>query len=146
MLRTTIQQDQITALKTGDKKKLDILRFILAQIKNKEVDKKSELDDLETITVLQKLQKELIESIEAFQKGNRQDLAADSQAQLEIVKSYLPKEISDAELKIEIERIKAANIAAYQQNPKALIGLCMKALRTKASSTRILKILMEYVA
>ena len=57
MLRQKLQDDQITALKSGDKTKLEILRFILAQIKNKEIDKKSELNDEEALTVIKKVVK-----------------------------------------------------------------------------------------
>lgn len=143
MLRAKIQEDQLKALKSGDKKRLDLLRFILAQIKNKEVDKKAELNDDETLSVLKKAQKELKESIEAFQKGNRTDLVAESQAQFDIVSEYLPAELSDAELKAEIDRIKAANQEAFQKNPKALIGIAIKELKNKADSARILKMLQE---
>src|SRR3989344_5213482 len=68
MLRKKIVADQIQSLKNHDQEKLSILRYILAQIKNKEIDKKIELIDEEIITVLRKIAKELNESIEAFKK------------------------------------------------------------------------------
>src|SRR3990167_9681072 len=103
MLRQKLQDDQVIALKSGDKTKLEILRFILAQIKNKEIDKNppagGELNDEETLVVIKKVTKELKESIEAFEKGGRKDLSDDSKKQLKIVSVYLPAEISDEELK-----------------------------------------------
>ncbi|OGK15262.1 hypothetical protein A2774_02440 [Candidatus Roizmanbacteria bacterium RIFCSPHIGHO2_01_FULL_39_12c] len=99
MLRKKIVEDQIRALKNREADRLSTLRYILAQIKNKEIDKKSfdathdkqELTDEEVVAVLRKICKELIESIAAFKKGDRQDLVSEYQKQLVIVNSYLPK-------------------------------------------------------
>ena len=106
MLRQKLQNDSLVALKSGDKTKLGILRFILAQIKNKEIDKNppagGELTDEETLVVLRKVIKELKESVEAFEKGGRIELADDSKKQLEIASVYLPAEISDEQLKNEV--------------------------------------------
>jgi len=144
MLRQKLQDNQMTALKSGDKTKLEILRFILAQIKNKEIDKKSELTDEETLGVLKKVAKELKESIEAFEKGKRKDLADDSRKQLEIVSFYLPAEISDEELKGEVEKVIKENQAVFNNNQKAIIGICMKQLKSKADPSRIMKVLSSY--
>ncbi len=144
MLRKKLQDDQITALKSGDKTKLEILRFILAQIKNKEIDKKSELNDEEALTVIKKVVKELKESIEAFDKGKRKDLSDDSKKQLAIVSVYLPEEISDEELKQEVEKIIKENQALFDKNQKAIIGICMKQLKSKADPVRIMKIISSY--
>ncbi|KKQ24471.1 MAG: hypothetical protein US40_C0003G0009 [Candidatus Roizmanbacteria bacterium GW2011_GWC2_37_13] len=136
MLRQKLQDDSLAALKTGDKEKLSVLRFIIAQIKNKEIDKNppagGELNDEETLVVLKKIAKELKESIEAFEKGNRPDLVKENKKQLVVVSQYLPAEITEEELKKEIEKIIADNKAIYDQNPKAIIGICMKQLKAKA--------------
>ena len=144
MLRQKLQDDQVIALKSGDKTKLEILRFILAQIKNKEIDKKSELNDEETLVVIKKVTKELKESIEAFDKGKRKDLSDDSKKQLAIVSVYLPEEISDEELKQEVEKIIKENQALFDKNQKAIIGICMKQLKSKADPVRIMKIISSY--
>ena len=146
MLRQKLQDDQIAALKAGDKTKLGVLRFILAQIKNKEIDKKSELNDEETMTVLRKVIKELKESVEAFEKGGRKELAEDSKKQLDFASFYLPAEISDEELKKEIEVVIKENQAVFDNNQKAIIGICMKELKSKADPGRIMKILQEFLS
>lgn len=154
MLRQKLQNDQIASLKSGDKEKLNALRYILAQIKNKEIDKNppagGELTDEETIVVLKKIAKELNESIEAFQKGKREDLVAGSKKQLEILSSYLPAEISDEELKKEVQKIISENQELYnkslpagRQAQKAIIGVCIGKLKTKADPSRILSILQS---
>ncbi len=144
MLRKKLQEDQLTALKSGDKSKLEVLRFVISEVKNREIEKKSELNDEETIVVLKKFAKELKESIEAFEKGGRSDLVEGSKKQLTIISEYLPKEISDEELKREIEKIITENKAVYDQNPKAIIGICMKQLKTKADPSRIMKMISAY--
>ncbi|GIW64358.1 MAG: aspartyl-tRNA amidotransferase subunit B [Patescibacteria group bacterium] len=149
MLKQKIQEDQIQALKSGDKDRLDVLRFILSQIKNKEIDKNQpsggELTDEEVILVLKKIAKELKESIEAFKKGGREDLVKENEKQLAVVNQYLPKELSDWQLQQAIEKIIADNKDIFEKNPKAIIGICMKSLRAQADSSRIMKILSTYV-
>src|SRR3989339_1336703 len=147
MIRQKLQDDQIAALKAGDKTKLGVLRFILAQIKNKEIDKNppagGELNDEETISVLRKVIKELKESVEAFEKGGRKELAEDSKKQLDFASFYLPAEISDEELKKEIEMVIQENQTVFDNNQKAIIGICMKNLKPKADPGRIMKTLQS---
>lgn len=138
MLRQKLQDDKLAALKAGDKDKLSLLRFIIAQVQNKEIEKKGELTDEETVAVLKKVAKELKESIDAFEKGGRTELVAANKKQLEIVSSYLPAEISDEALGQEIDRILAENKAVVEQNPKAAIGMVMGRLKTKADPSRIM--------
>ncbi|EKE13765.1 MAG: GatB/YqeY [uncultured bacterium] len=145
MLRQKLQDDSLAALKAGDKTKLSVLRYILAQIKNKEIDKKSELNDEETMVVLRKVIKELKESVEAFEKGGRKELADDSKKQLEFASVYLPSEISDEELKAEIEKTIKENQAVFDNNQKAIIGICMKQLKSKADPGRIMKTLQSII-
>lgn len=145
MLRQKLQVDQISALKAGEKTRLGVLRFILAQIKNKEIDKRSELSDEEVMVVLRKVIKELKESVEAFEKGGRTELAEDNKKQLEIASVYLPKEISDEELKVEIEKTIKENQTVFDNNQKTIIGICMKQLKSKADPGRIMKTLQKFL-
>lgn len=139
MVQEKLQADQIQALKSSDKEKLEVLRFIIAKIKNQEIEKKSALTDDEVVNILRKHVKELHEGIEAFKKGNRQDLVDQNTKQIEIVSVYLPAEISEEELQREVSRLKDENKAAIEANPKVFIGICMKALKSKASPERIMK-------
>ncbi len=92
MLKARLQKNQIAALKSGDKFKLDFLRYILAQIQNMEIEKKNSLDDQETVTILNKISQQLKESINASKQGQRKDLTDQYQKQYEIVREYLPSE------------------------------------------------------
>jgi len=141
MITQKIQAEMVASLKEGNKDKLATLRYILAQIKNKEIDKKDNLIDEEVISVLRKIAKELKESIDSFAKGGRDDLKIASEKQLRIVSVYLPKEISDDELKQAIAKIIKQNQAIYDKNKKALIGICIRELKNKADPSRIIKTL-----
>ncbi len=141
MIKDKIQTDMITAMKAKDEFKTSCLRLILAQIKNKEIDKKADLDDQETVAVLRKVAKENNESITAFEKGGRTDLLEKAKKELGVVKSYLPPEISDEELTVEIKKLVETNRDLIVKSPKAIIGVCMKELKEKADGARIMKIL-----
>lgn len=146
MLLDKLQAHQIEALKKRDTVKLETLRYILSQIKNREIEKQASLTDEEVLEVLKKHVKNLHESIAAFKRGNRADLASQSEAQLDIVSSYLPPEISDEDLAKEVQNIYEKNKVLANENPQALIGVSVKALKDKASPQRIIKTLQALIA
>ncbi len=137
MIKQKLQADQIAAMKAKDVEKLQTLRYILAQIKNIEIDKHADLTDEEIIQVFRKEIKKLDDSIVSFDKASRSDLSAEYKAQKDILASYLPTEISDEELASEVKRIVDANAQLFSKTPNALIGLCVKELKSKADSSRI---------
>lgn len=145
MLRQKLQDDQLAALKSGDKVKLSVLRFVISDIKNKEIEKKTELNDEEVLSVLKKFAKELKESIDAFTKGNRPELVEENKKQLDIIITYLPKEITDEELSTEMDKILEENKALVDDNPKAVIGLVMGKLKSKADPSRIMPMLRSKI-
>ncbi len=145
MLRQKLQDDQIKALKSGDKVSLTVIRFVISQVKNREIEKKSELNDEEILVVLKKFAKELKESIDAFTKGNRQELVEENKKQLEVVSLYLPKEISDEELASEMDKILEENKSLVDTNPKAVIGVVMGKLKSKADPGRIMPLLWSKI-
>lgn len=99
MLEQKISKDYIQAMKDKDKLKSSTLNFLRAQIKNILIDqKKDSLEDSEVIAVIKKQVKQRQDSIEQFTKGGREDLATKEAAELEILKSYLPAEMSEDEI------------------------------------------------
>ncbi|QQS44361.1 GatB/YqeY domain-containing protein [Candidatus Roizmanbacteria bacterium] len=137
MIKQTIQADQIAAMKAHDTDKLQTLRYILAQIKNKEIEKREDLTNEEAVDVLRKENKKLQEAAEAFKQGGREDLAAENAKQAEIIAAYLPKELSDDELKAKVQEIIAQNEEMFKKNPNAMIGMCIGRLKSEAESSRI---------
>lgn len=135
MLRAKLFSDQVAAMKQRDAKRLEVLRFINARIKNREIDEKRELAEEEVLQMVQKYVRELDEAIEMAKKANRQDLIDTNQEQKDIAQTYLPAQLTDEELAQEVARLKEENPS---DNPKAIIGVAMKALRGRAAPERIM--------
>jgi len=104
MLEEKIFNDYKEAMKNRDTLKSSVLSFLRAAMMNTAIEKKKKnLDDNDAIAVIKKQIKQRQDSIEQFQKGNRQDLADKESKELEILKSYLPAELSSDEIKKIIE-------------------------------------------
>ena len=144
MIKQTIQKDQIVAMKAKDPFKVQTLRYILAQIKNKEIDQQVELSDGDVVNLIRKESKKLQESMTLYKDAGRQDLVDEDQKQFDIITSYLPKEISDMELKEKIKEIIDANADLFQKNPNAMIGLCVGKLKSIADSSRIAEMVRSW--
>lgn len=141
-LRDKIQQEIKTALKNQDKQKLDTLRFLNAQIQNKEIEKRRQkLTDAEVINLLANQIKKLQESLSFFEKGKREDLIKQAKEEKDILSSYLPKQLSDEELAREVEKIIKDNPSVTNQG--GLIGLAIKALTGKADNQRISQMVIK---
>ena len=102
-IKTKIQEDLIQFMKAGEKDKVDVIRFVLSFINTEEKDKQKSLTDSETLQVLKKVMKRNQESFEQFSKASRNDLAEKEKKEIEIIKQYLPEEISENEI---IEAVK----------------------------------------
>lgn len=140
MIKQTILRDQIAAMKAHDTDKLQTLRYILAQIKNKEIEKREDLTNEELVDVLRRENKKLQEAAESFKQGAREDLAEENAKQAEILAAYLPKELSDEELRAKVQEIVAQNLDLFKKNPNAMIGICIGRLKSEADSSRIAQI------
>ena len=97
-LKAQITEDMKSAMKAGDKDRLKVVRLILAAIKQVEVDKRIELDDAAVLSVLDKMVKQRRDSVEQFEKGGRDDLSAIEKAEIEVLETYLPEQLSEEEL------------------------------------------------
>jgi len=123
-LKNEIHEQMKQAMKAGDALKKDCLRFVSSAIKNKEIEKRGELDDAEVAKVLVTLAKQRNESIEMYKKGNRQDLVSKEEAELAIIQSFLPKPLSDEELAKVVDE----TIAQVGAVGPADMGKVMKAI------------------
>ncbi len=102
-LKGQITEDMKSAMKAGDKDRLKVVRLILAAIKQVEIDKRIELDDAAVLSVMDKMVKQRRDSVEQFQKGNRNDLADIELAEITVLENYLPEQMGDAELDAMID-------------------------------------------
>ena len=146
MLKQKLQADRTSAQKAKDQARLNTIRYIISQINNKEIALLRELDDDETVSVMQKIKKELNESIDSFVKGKRPELIPEYQTQLDIVLSYLPPDLTDEQIAREVQALISANKETIAKNPKAIIGFAMRQLKGKADPSKIQAVLRQIAA
>lgn len=145
MLIQKIQEDLTTSLKAKQSDVVETLRFLMSDIKNAEIEKGigSELTDDEVLKIISKNVKKLKEAAEMFEKGGRQELADENNAQIAIFEKYLPTQLTDEELDSKISEIRAQNAELAESNPNALIGIAMKQLSGQAEPGRIMAALKK---
>ena len=97
-LDTQLQEDLKSAMRAGDTITRDTIRFTISSLKNARIDKGGTLTPQEEIGILQRDAKRRQESIDQFRAGGRTDLVEKEEAQLAVLKRYLPEELSDAEI------------------------------------------------
>ena len=104
-LKDQITEDMKTAMRAKDSERLGTIRLLLAACKQKEVDERVVLDDVAVVAIVDKLIKQRKDSIEAFQKAARTDLADKEAAELKILQAYLPARMSAEELSAAVKAI-----------------------------------------
>jgi len=128
-LKQKIQEDMKQALKSGDKKTLKVLRFLLSQIKNAEIDKGAELTDEEVLKVISKEVRKIEEAAAEFKAGGNESRANEELEEAEILKKYLPEPLSVKEL----EKIIEDTIAELGASSLKEMGAVMKSVLTKVA-------------
>ena len=126
-LKERITDDMKAAMRAGEKERLGRIRMITAAIKQREVDERIDLDDIQVLSVLEKMIKQRKESLVQFQAGNRQDLVEKEAAEISLLQGYLPSQLSAAEIDALIGEAVAATGAASIKD----MGKVMAALRAK---------------
>jgi uncharacterized protein len=115
-LKERITEDMKTSMRSGDKERLGGIRLVLAAIKQREVDERIQLDDTQVLAVLDKMIKQRRESITQFETGGRADLVAKESAELAVLQSYLPAQLSDTEIETLIRTAIASTGAASMKD------------------------------
>jgi uncharacterized protein len=127
-LKERITEDMKSAMRSGEKDRLAAIRMVLAGIKQREVDERITLDDSQVLAVLEKMVKQRKESIAQFQAGGRDDLVARETAELALLQTYLPTQLSDG----EIDGLIAQAIAATGATSIKDMGKVMGAVKAAA--------------
>lgn len=142
MLHEQLNKDYVTAMKARDTVKSATLNFLRAQIKNVVIDKKVEiLDDESVITVIKKQIKQRQDSIEQFDKAGRQELVEKEKAEMAILKSYLPAELTEEELKAMVkDAIKEVQASSVKD-----MGRVIKAVQEKTKGSADNRVVSEIV-
>jgi len=121
-LKAQITEDMKSAMKAGEKDRLKVVRLILAAIKQVEVDQRIELDDAAVLGVLEKMVKQRRDSVDQFQKGDRNDLAEIELAEIAVLENYLPEQLSDAEVDALIDAAIEATGAESMRDMGKVMG------------------------
>jgi len=131
-LKEQLQQDMKDAMRGGDKRRLGVIRLVMAAIKQREVDERIELDDAGVTAVLDKMAKQRRESIAQYSKAGRDDLVEQENFELEVLKSYLPEQLGEAEIDAMIEATIQATGAASVRDMGKVMGQLKPKLQGRA--------------
>ena len=136
-LKETLNNDIKTAMKAKDKETLAVLRMIKTAVQAAEIDKKEELNAEEELTILAREAKQRRESLAEFVKAGRDELVAKTEAEIEIVERYLPKQLSVEEVKEVIATVAEKIGATTQKEFGKLMGAVIQELKGKADGNVI---------
>ena len=142
-LKTRINEDTIAAMKAGEKDRVAVLRMLKAALKQKEVDERIELDNAAVIAILNKMLKQRRDSLSQFEKAGREDLANQEQFEIDLLNTYLPTQMNDAEI---TAAVKAAIIEINADSMKDMgkvMGYLKPKLAGKADMSKVNQIIRE---
>jgi uncharacterized protein YqeY len=128
-LKQQLTDDMKAAMRGGDKHRLGVIRLVLAAVKQREVDERIELDDAQTLAVLEKMLKQRKDSVSQYVAGHREDLAEVERAEMAVIETYLPAQLDDAEL----DALIADAIAATGASSPRDMGKVVAVVKEKAA-------------
>lgn len=136
-IKNKISDDVKTAMRSKDKERLGALRLIQAAFKQKEVDERIELNDEQTLAILDKMAKQHRDSIEQFKKANRDDLVKVELFELNIIEEYLPAQLSDDEINTFIENAISKTGADSIKDMGKVMGMLKGELQGRADMGKV---------
>ena len=136
-LKDQITEDMKTAMRAKDSERLGTIRLLLAAIKQKEVDERIVVDDVAVVAIVDKLIKQRKDSIEAFQKADRKDLADKEAAEQVVLQAYLPARMSSDEVTAAVKAIVAELGASGPGDMGKVMGVVKAKLAGKADMGQV---------
>jgi uncharacterized protein YqeY len=136
-IKESLQQDMKMAMRGGDKRRLGVIRLILAAVKQREVDERIELDDAQVTAVLDKMAKQRRESLEQYQSAGREDLAEQESFELDVLKTYLPEQLGEAEVDAMIAEAIQATGAGSMKDMGKVMGQLKPKLQGRADMAAV---------
>ncbi|MFA6142220.1 MAG: GatB/YqeY domain-containing protein [Candidatus Omnitrophota bacterium] len=143
-LYNKIEADIKSALRSGDSKKLSVLRMALSEIKNHEINKKlKKASEGDVLQIMQRQVNQHKDSIEQFEKGNRPDLVQKEKAELEILVSYMPKQLSEEELAKIIGEVISTTGAVTKSETGKVMKAVMEKVKGRSDGKTINQLVMR---
>ena len=128
-----VQKDMVAAMRSKEELRLSTLRMMKTALKNKEIDKRAPLDEKEELQVLSTLIKQRKDSIEAFEKGNRPELAKKEAEEIAYIEAYMPKAVGEEEIAAAVK----AAVAEMGSPTMKEMGAVMKAVMARFAGARV---------
>jgi len=145
-LKDKLKEDLKNAMKAKDNVKRDTIRFLMSALKQVEVDERKELSDEDIVKIIQKSAKQREDSMEQYKNAGRDDLYQKELNELNILKEYLPKQMSNEELRATIKQIVEETGATSMRDIGKVMGVAMKKCAGKADGKRINLIVKEMLS
>jgi uncharacterized protein len=136
-LKDRITDDMKAAMRARESERLGAIRLLLAAIKQREVDERVTLDDAAVLAIIDKMIKQRRDSISQFKSAGRDDLVAHETAELELLTAYMPQQLSDAEIDVEVSAAVTESGASGPQQMGAVMGLLKGRLAGRADMTAV---------
>ncbi len=139
MLRDKIQEEMIVAMKNRSEVRLAALRYMWSEIRNAEIDKKSELSDEEVERLVKKEVKKREEGVEQLEKAGRQDGVREEEAKLAVLKEFMMEQLGDEEIAELVRQVQVEGVKEFGEMMKRVMGLT----GGKAEGKRVNRIVQE---
>jgi len=145
-LKQRLTEDMKTAMKSGDKQRLGVIRLVNAAIKQREVDERIELDDAAVLAVMEKMVKQRKDSVSQYEAAKREDLAAIERAEIEVIEGYLPEKLGEAGILAAIDAAIAQTGAAGPADIGKLMGVLKPKLAGQADMGQVSALVKKKLA
>ena len=142
-LKSLIKTQVTISLKDGDKFRTTVLRMILAEIQKIEIEEKSDLNELQITSILEKMIKQRNDSISQFRDGGRDDLADKEEQEVQILSKYKPQQLSEEEVKSKVQEAIQGTGASSMQDIGKVMGMLKTSLAGSADMGMVSKIVKE---
>ncbi len=129
MIKDRIREDMKAAMRSHDAARLSTIRLLLAAIKQREIDEQIEAGDEDVLAVIGKMVKQRRDSVEQYRSGGREDLAANEQAEIDVLSTYLPQQLSDEEVAAIVEEA----VAEVGMTGRAAMGKVMSVVKPRVN-------------
>ena len=136
-IKTQLNDSVKDAMKSGDEVRKRTVRMVLAAVKQAEVDKRAELDDMAVIGLIQKEVKNRREAVEEAKKANRADLVSDNEAEIRVLEAFLPKSMPEEELRALVSAAIAETGASSPADMGRVMKIVMGRVAGRAPNDRI---------
>jgi len=145
-LKQQITDDMKTAMRAKDTARLGAIRLLLAAMKQREVDDRIELTDADVVTIIEKMNKQRRDSISQYEAAGRQDLADIEKFEMSVLATYMPQQLSEAEITKAVVEVIAATGAVSQQDMGKVMGMLKPRLAGRADMGKVSALIKAHLS